>query len=232
MQTDGLHKRHPSQHELMLHAEALFDGKAAPNAHVTVHVAKCPVCASEVKAISASLKMIIAAPAIEPSLKSQTALMMRVRKDRRTRKRLQTGGRSVVRVARGMAYAAAIILVAALAFGAALSNTAPSSSTPAINAVSATLAENTSPARSGYTMDENFATVRTLSNAVQRPGLAPLSLENQEQRRAVNALGADLAAAQEALNRNPGCERASAVMNASLEQQAETLRDLYVRGSL
>jgi hypothetical protein len=81
-------------------------------------------------------------------------------------------------------------------------------------------------------MDENFATVRTLSNAVQRPGLAPLSPEIQEQRRAVNALGADLAAAQEALNRNPGCERASAVMNASLEQQAETLRDLYVRGSL
>jgi len=234
MRNDTAHIRHPSQHELMAHAESALDAKHCPTGMIADHVASCPICAAEVAAISASLQVIVTAPLLDPNLKAQSALMMRVRKERRKQGALRAGSRGVVRVTRGMAYAAAIVLVAAIAFGAALGNSPGTAKTTlGVNAPAPAFESARAQVQnSGASMEETFATVRSLSKAVQHPATAPLSPELREQHRTVDALGADLAAAQEALTRNPGCERASAVINASLERQAETLRDLYVHGTL
>jgi len=50
----------------------------------------------------------------------------------------------------------------------------------------------------------------------------------QEQRRAVELYSRDMHAALLALERNPGCVRASQIVHNSLERQIEGLRSLYL----
>jgi hypothetical protein len=69
--------------------------------------------------------------------------------------------------------------------------------------------------------------IHTLAAAVGSRPSVPRNLREWQQTRAVLALDADLAAARAALQRNPGCERASRVVNSNIQRQAQALKTLY-----
>ncbi|MCX5772103.1 MAG: hypothetical protein NTZ09_17770, partial [Candidatus Hydrogenedentes bacterium] len=76
------------------------------------------------------------------------------------------------------------------------------------------------------------AEVRTLVAALSFQPKTPPSPWEIEYRRAAQALGADIEAARAALERNPGCARASQMIGSHLQRQAQTLKALYVERNL
>jgi len=119
--------------------------------------------------------------------------------------------------------------VATLVFGAAL-NAAPSpeGGAPANPAQHPAVVSASNQDALQRTAEE----VRTLAAAVRSVSDRPQTPREREHRRAAALLDADIAAARQALQRNPGCERAEAIVNANLQRQAETLRALYLERSL
>lgn len=216
--------RHPARHALFAHAASL-DSRAPVSAPVARHVAGCPRCAAEVAAIRATLAVAAAAKPLEPDPDLTARILLEARKARAAAP-ARRGRATALVIARGAAYATAAFAVTLLIFGAALGN-------PAIEAEArndapvAQAAADAGP--SPESMRKAADTVKTLSQAVRLAGDAPQSREEREKLRAVDAMDADIVAAREALERNPGCVRASHIVHANLQRQAKTLRDLYVK---
>lgn len=221
-----------SKRSLFAHAESLVDGKSAISAATAAHLAADPAAAAEAKAIQDSLAVVRAASELDPSSDLEARILMEARKVRREMHQ-EEGQRSTAWVAlRGVACAAGLLLVGAVAFATFLHEgdepaTTASFDRPAPPAAVVAESENTP---SPEAIRKAASEVQTLAAAV-RDKAAGSALE-QEQLRAVNAMDADIDAALKALERNPGCVRAGHVVHSNLREQAETLRSLYVNRSL
>lgn len=220
--------RHPTRQELAGYAEALADARPLPAA-LAAHVSGCAECASEVKAIRASFEFTSALPELEPSSELTTRILLEARAKRREVQRVARTGASPVWMAlRAGACAASVAAVSFLSFGAFLS-------LPTVDAQAKGRVRVDEPADSAASQEalrRAVDQVKALSAAVAASAGNPADAREQERRRAAQAMAEDILAAQKALNRNPYCLRAADLFQASLQQQAETLRQLYIERSL
>lgn len=219
-------KRHPSRQELLTYAGALVDKRGTLCVRVGGHVASCPACSAEVTAMRTSLALMRMAPDLEPSPDFTSRVILAAQQERRVLQQ-RRASRPVLRImAKTLSYAAAILLVCAVCFGAALKH--------GVQSTQAQLAARHA-AEAGVSVEamrKASFEVQTLAAAIGAPTKKPKSLSEVERRRAVSALNADFEAAKAALSRNPGCLRASRVADATLQHQAQTLKALFAERSL
>ncbi|MCC6821442.1 MAG: hypothetical protein IT579_11980 [Verrucomicrobia subdivision 3 bacterium] len=218
--------RHPSKPELLAYAEGLLAGQGI-SAATARHIAACASCAQEVAAIRKSFEFTQAAGDLDPSDDLTRTILIAARRERQAPKRMH--GRAWFLTVKGFAYVACVALVASVYFQFALGDrtTEPG---PAMQTVAQErpMAALPSPEELRKATEE----IRALAAAVGvRPG-APDTVREWRQTRAVLALNADLSAARAALDRNPGCERASRVITTNLRRQAQALKSLYVERCL
>jgi hypothetical protein len=167
------------------------------------------------------------APELEPTSDFTAQLLLAAQNERRVVQSLRARHSVTVRVLQGLGYAAGILLVSALCFGAALSVGRRAPEVPV-----AASAPASDPGSSPEAIRRTSAEIQALASAVSAPSKRPPNLWELEQRRAVHSLDDEIEAARSALERNPGCERASRMVDSNLKRQAQTLRTLYVERSL
>lgn len=220
--------RHPPQRQLVSFAEALADKTSAPvSAEVAAHVAKCAVCAEEVRSIRASLEFSASAPPLKPSNELTAQIMMQAQQARQeTHPVGRYAARALWQVGKGTVCAAMLAVIATAVFvGVAKDGrqTAARADTPAAAAVRQAEARPAGP---------SAEEIETLSSAVWLiPRRTPTARERKHLRDAY-VMDAEVDAALTALERNPGCDRAAAIVRASRVRQAKALRDFYVERSL
>ena len=218
---------HPSGQELLAYAENLVDGGAPISAKTAKHITACPPCTAEVEAMRASLEYAASSRDIEPSSEFTAQLLLAAQKERGALGR-HPARRAAVAAVKGLACAAGIVLVTALCFSVALN----SATVAAESLAAAPGVRNVDTGPSPEAIRKATAEIQTLMAAVSTPSRRPQSPWEIAQRRTVSALGADIEAARAALERNPGCVRASRMVGANLERLPETLKALYVERSL
>ncbi|HEO69835.1 MAG TPA: hypothetical protein ENN80_01130, partial [Candidatus Hydrogenedentes bacterium] len=218
-------RRHAPRHELFCYAEGLADSHATLDKETAQHIARCPRCRREVEAIRRSLAFVGEAPEIDPSEDLTAQILMKAQAVRREVEARRLRRTAMAGLAKGVACAAAILLVAGTYFGVFLEPNAGKT----VLAQPARLVEKRLAERNAGLEDlrKTKAEVQTLEAAVRAPTSKPQSLWERERRRVVDVLDADIAAALAALERNPGCERAIDLVQANIERQAEALRSLY-----
>ena len=231
--------RHPARHELLAHAENLVDRRAPVSAQLAAHLASCPRCNQEFRALRASLEFVASAPHLQPSNDLTAQILMQAHKERNRRQKVSRRY-STLRVAtRGFAYAALLTVIVGFSFNTAL-NDPDQRNTPGMSA-----AHSAPPTASFHQQDilpasyspesikETANRIRSLTEAVEYApvGVTPTPQE-LEQRRAVQQLAVEMEAALEALERNPGSQRAIALVQANFERQNALLRRLYAERTL
>lgn len=219
-------KRHPGKHELFAYAESLVDRRSALSAKTGGHLASCPACKTEVEGIRRSLTFLREAPELQPSNELTRRILLAAQSERRAMQ-ARARGPLPFRVLKAVAYAAAILVVSAVCFSAALNTSAR-----APEGYAAVATQPASPSLSPEAIRKATTEIQTLASAVNAPSKKAPNPWELERRRAVHALNDDLEAAKAALERNPGCQRASRLVDTNLQRQAQTLRDLYVDRSL
>jgi anti-sigma factor RsiW len=218
-------KRHPAKNELMSYAESLV-ARRPISAKIGGHITTCRQCTAEVEAIKKSLAFLHEAPQYEPSAEFTRQLLLAARNERtvqRNRRRVSP----FRQMGRALVFSAALAVVCIISYGAALSSLS-SQGTPA-GAASVTAS---APAISQDAIRKAAAEIQVLISALSLPSDTRPSISELEQRRAVQALHTDLQAAQAALERNPGCDRATKLVDENLQRQAQALKALYVERSL
>lgn len=218
-------RRHPTRYQLVAYTETMVDRNAPVSAVLAAHVAACPMCAAEVKSIRASLECAARAALLEPSSDLTAQILLKAKSEReetRVRRRPSSFGVAF----RMIAFTSALAAVAVMVFGAAIGQ--PISMKPLETA----LQQVSTVMPSADVIQKAAAEVKALGAAMRTATSKPQSLQELEQRRTVSAMDADIAAAQAALQRNPGCVRATHIVNANIQRQAETLRHLYIERTL
>ncbi|MBI4558996.1 MAG: hypothetical protein HY706_15545 [Candidatus Hydrogenedentes bacterium] len=219
--------QHPSKPELLAYTENLVRGAKPVSAMIAGHIANCKACAGEMRAMRKTLAVIRLVPGLEPTQESTSQVFAVVRQERR---RLQWNQRRAwFNLAKGLSYAAALILMSTVYFGAMVNTEAGEVSASRIAPAAA------EPQADLATLEElRQATeeIQTLAAAVSVPSSRPASLWEREYRRAALTLDAEIADALAALERNPGCSRASYLVNSNVQRQRQTLRAWYVERSL
>ena len=218
-------RRHPTRQQLVAYAECLVDGRTVIPAPIAGHVQRCPICMREVRYMRASLEFTASAPDLEPSNDLTAQILMGAKQERHARRprRLAVLWMGV----KGLTFTAAMAGVTIVVFGAVLGDPgAGAAPRPAVTIEAK--AQEPTPEDLGKTASQ----VRKLAAAVRHPASASANPREWERRRALNAMDADITAALDALERNPGCVRASHIVHANVERQARTLRDLYADRSL
>ena len=218
--------RHPSAAQLLQYAESQVDKNATLCVNTASHVASCEPCRTETEAIRVSLACLGDSPPLEPSAESSAQILGGAMAERRRLASLSFPWRVLRGASRGLAYATALA-VAAIAVNSALSR------------------DRLPGNRSGIPLESQDAAVFSLeqfrkatpeeillSEAVMSPQRQPRDAWEEAQRRAVVAMGADIAEALEALKFNPACVRAQKLVTSSRERLKETLKTLYVERSL
>ena len=223
-------KRHPSKDVLFDYARNMVDKKGAICASVGAHLVSCRRCAAEVDAMRGSLSFVGDAPALEPSAQSTYDIVFAARKARRGKVRgggLRLNFRTAVF---GMAYAAALLVVAGAAVAPVLvTSTAAVASQDGVHALTPASESAASPQnKMRGAIDDIRGEIEMLARAVRAGFEQPRTPREHSRQRAVNDMNLEISAAMAALERNPGCERASRLVQANLERQAETLRAIYV----
>jgi len=228
MELDLKIRRHPARHALLAYAENLVDNRAAIDRAMAAHISQCPVCSAEVKAIQASLSFAVSAPELEPGSDLTAQILLAGRQARSEMKQTATPLRVAWKVVKGGACAAAMIMVAGLAFTAFLE--APASTHAAAPVTDRPAPEITAVVTSPEALRKAAVDVaaegQALSAAIQSKHGESLDAEDLEQLRMVRSRGGDLAVAVSALERNPHNVRATHVVNANLK----SLRSMYVEG--
>ncbi|NIA13006.1 MAG: hypothetical protein GWP08_02915 [Nitrospiraceae bacterium] len=219
-------KRHPSKRELLAYAESCVDGHAL-SASIGGHIAACSSCAAEAAAMRLSLEYVAEATDLEPSSEFTANLLLAAKQERAAVQAARMR-HSAWSLARGAAYAASLLLVAALSFGFALDTGAK----PVETRLAPRPVQLAESASNPETALKAAAEIQTLAMALGVSSATPRSPWELERRRAASAQSADIAAARAALARNPGCVRASRLMDANLERLPKTLKALYVERSL
>ncbi len=215
-------RRHPKKHELMALAESQVDGFTPSDAEVAAHVAECPACHKELDQMLGSLDFVAMAEELEPTRTLNAQLLLAARSEMAATKVRRRHGSAFY--FKAVACTACFVLIAFTGiYGPAdlgvLENGQErladgSSHSDAKEAASQVTTE----------IDALIAAVRSVPKEVQ-------TLREHQQRRTLAGLDADLAVALSALERNPGCVRASHVVDSKLKRQANTLRTLYFEQS-
>ncbi|MFM1921507.1 MAG: hypothetical protein RLZZ303_3141 [Candidatus Hydrogenedentota bacterium] len=219
----------PSNDQMLAYAESLVDGTPMP-VKVAGAVASDQQAAQELRAMRSSLELVAAAPELEPSEALTRAILLDARRLREPSQK--PGARYVsawLGLLQGGFFVALTVSAAVLVFGLALrSPAAPlsGSSTPA------TPVAAKAPAVTPDALNRTAGEVEVLSAALRSGASGPVSPERAQRLRAVNAVDSDLEAALAALERNPGCARATHIVYTSLQRQADSLREFYVDRSL
>lgn len=232
---------HPTRQELFAHAENLVDGRAPISAHLVGHLAACPRCKAEFAGIRRSLDFAAAAPDLAPATDLTAQILLQAKKERKRQHKVARRY-STARVAlRGFAYAAMLALIVGVMFNMTLNE--PRSAASNSQGTTQTTASTSRPSFEAITFSANTATPESLRAAADQlhalleaveygpPGATPTAQE-LEQLRAIRQLSAEMEAALEALERNPGSTRAKSLVEANLEQQSTLLRRLYVERTL
>ena len=215
---------HPTKYELTEYAEALADGTPMP-ARIAGHVASCASCKAEAEALRASFTFLASAPMLECAPGSADQILMAASRLGQTQRAKGRFFRRAFLAAKGLACAAGILLVAAGVFTAALDDPAPPIPAAQPSASSRLAAP---PGPSAEELQRKATEIKSLTSAVNAQSAAPASPWERQHREMVMALHADRTAALAALQRNPGCDRASRLVTANLEREAQALRTLYV----
>lgn len=218
-------RRHPSRQELVAFAESLVDRRAAVPAPLAAHVRGCETCAHEANFIRASLEFTASASSLEPSEDLTAQILMQSRSVRVSRRPRRLA--VAISGLKGLAYTGALAALAVVVFGALLGD--PGVRPMDNRDMPAAAAREQAAVES---LEKTVGDVRRLAAAVQSDADAPRDARELAQRRALTAMDADITAALSALERNPGCRRASGVVHANVTRQAEALRTLYVERSL
>lgn len=221
--------RHPGKIELMTYAESLAGKGGALSVKTGRHIGSCKACQAEAEGMRASLEFIHSAPDLEPTADFTNQLLLAAHNERQQLQR-RSGRQALMAVGKGLSYAAGILIVGALCFGAALSGRATASAGMHESIVST--GAQPDAVVSPEVLRKAAAEVQTLAAALNFQPKTPPSMWELEHRRAVQALGADIEAARAALERNPGCVRASRMIDTHLQRQAQALKALYVERSL
>lgn len=219
----------PSNDQMLAYAESLVDGTPMP-VKVAGAVATDQKAAQELRAMRSSLELVAAAPELEPSEALTRAILLDARRLREPSQK--PGARYVsawLGLLQGGFFVALTVSAAVLVFGLALrSPAAPLSS----GAAPATPVAAKPPAVTPDAINRTAGEVEVLSAALRSGAGGPVSPERAQRLRAVNAVDSDLEAALAALERNPGCARATHIVYTSLQRQADSLREFYVDRSL
>ncbi len=224
-------RNHPGKQALLAYAENLVDQRAPIDRSMAAHLSACSQCKAEVQAIQASLSFASSAPELEPAADMTASILMAGKSARSEMRRGATPLRVVFKVVQVGACAAAMLVVTGLAFSAFLGSTDVEVATPAFDrSVPVVARQGTSPEAMRQATVNVAAEVRTLSAAVAGVHSATPTPEALEEMRVVQSRDADIAAAMSALERNPNSARAAHVVQATLKQQAESLRNIYVEG--
>jgi len=218
---------HPAKAELLALAESAVDHGIAVSAKTAAHVAECDTCAAEVEAMRATVAFVAESPALEPSSAQTSAILLAAKEQRR-----RSGTRANVRGAlsalgRGIGYAAAVAVMTALCFGAALGQGAPGKAAPLC-----ARAGSVEAAPDDEHIDKVATDIQTLAADLRAASSRRMSPEEAAHRKAALALDADIAEALAALERNPGFARANDMVSSNLQRQAERLRTLYAARKL
>jgi len=215
--------RHPTRQQLVAFAESLVDRRAPVSAAYAAHVSSCKACTTEVREIRASLEFTSAAPALEPSTNLTAQILLEAKKARQEQRQAQRRPHVMLQVCKGLACAASVAIIAGLTFSSVLAapDTAPLREAALANPVTP------SSEYAEAALERASTEISSFSSAVRLDG-HPQTLQELERLRDVRAIGADLAAAKAALERNPGCVRATHIVNANIQRGAATLRELYV----
>jgi anti-sigma factor RsiW len=219
-------RRHPTRYQLVAFAESMLDRRSPVSAAMASHISSCPSCAAEVQAIRMCLEFTASAPVLEPSSGLTGQILRSARQERRVQSPARCRLASLTTALRGAVYAAGLAAVAVMVFGAALNGGSPGAS------AAAPLPQMAGNHPTPEALQKTAQEVQALAAAVRSDsGEAQTPLE-RSRRLAVSVMDADIAAAMLALQRNPGCTRATHIVNANLQRQAETLRNLYVERKL
>lgn len=215
-------QRHPVKHELLSYAECLLGGRPIP-ADLGRHVARCPVCAAEVEAMRYTFRLTAEAAKLEPTRDFTARVLMAAKSERVATQRHRSRMRSALRAAKGLGYAAGLVLASTLWFSAASEVSTP--------VTLEARASEPAPAAAAEASPEELNKAATLAQmyaaAVGSFDGQPASERELQYRRMALALNEDLLEAWAALERNPGCERASDVVTTTLRRQAKTYQQLY-----
>jgi anti-sigma factor RsiW len=102
----------------MAYAEALVDSNGTVSARVGAHVKECPQCMAEVKSMHRTLRVVGAAPELEPPAHLTAAILLAAREERG--KRDHRVPRAALAFGKAVGFAAGLFLVASVVFSAAL----------------------------------------------------------------------------------------------------------------
>ena len=214
----------------MTYAESLAGKGGALSVKIGGHVSGCKSCQAEVEGMRSSIEFIHSAPELEPAADFTNQLLLAAQNER-NRLEQRRGRQAISSIAKGLSYAAGILVVGAVCFGAALSGGSSDDRTVHA-AVRQPDAISGDAGISPEMLKQAAAEVQTLAVALSFQPKTPPSPWEIEYRRAAQALGADIEAARAALERHPGCARASRMIASHLQRQAQTLKALYVERSL
>lgn len=216
--------RHPTRQQLVAYAESLVDRRASVSAALASHITSCPQCTHEIRKIRGSFEFTGAAHGLEPSADLTAQILLEAKRARQAEEEVLRWRSPFWTFCQSACSLAALIALGSVMFHQVLQAQAPQMPKPSAIALEETLA-------AGVTLERATDQIRVLSSAVQNEESQPTSLQERERWRMVGAIGADIAAARAALERNPGCVRATHIVNANIQRGAETLRDLYVEQS-
>ena len=174
-----------------------------------------------------TLRAALQGQAIEPSREFTARVLLAAKTERGIVMKRRARAHSIRTFAKSVGYAAGLVVVAGAWFGAA-SNSVDAGSLATAAAKPTVAVAAPSPEE----IQKAAAQIQTLAAAVNAVASEPKSLREMQHRRVARALDADLMEALAALERNPGCERASNVVTLNLKRQAQTWKALYLERTL
>ncbi len=219
---------HPAKHELLAYSEALETGQGI-STDMGRHVTSCTSCSEEVRAMRNSLALVDAAPDLEVSPELTSQILQAAKFERRAQRRAHTRFRTMAVAAKGLAFAAGVVLVSALSFRTALADrVGPTHTIHRTTLSQSTLSVSPSPEE----IRSASGRIATFASAVNARSAVPQNSRDLRNARTVAALDADLTVVRTALERYPGSERAHRLMQSNLQRQAQALKTLYVEQTL
>lgn len=219
--------RHPTKRDLLTYAEGLIDGNVP--AAIARHVARCPVCRSEVQSIRRSLETVSSADVLTPSTDLAQRIMIDARAARPRRNRFQRTVYRSLAIAKGTAFVFVLAATCAVWFTVSLSGA------PVIGSGQPAAAPNAAESGVRIATDELHratAEIETLAGAVIAREQRPSSRREWHYARRLINVNAQLSAAQATLERNPSSPRAIQLVDAGLRRQRDALVTLIRERSL
>jgi hypothetical protein len=227
--------RHPARAQLVAHAESLVDGGVPVSAAVAAHAAECPRCAAELAAIRRSLEITASATAQDPDRGLAGAILREARSVRHALPP-ETHRRGPVALCwalfRGLAYTSLTAALAVAVYSVALRETSAQTAGARTGRAAALAAAPAAPPIRTEDLRRKASNLARMAASLTRAAAAPKSPRERERLRALEGVSRDLDAALTALERNPGCPRATELVRNQLGRQEQSLRDVFIERTL